>query len=482
MSKDSYRSIILLFLTTVMVYVLPRFGLPLFVNQGVFLLLIAYVYRSRDDLLWLTWFLILLDAPGRLFQSGSIDTIFRLPYYTIGAGLTLTFQELFLAMYLFKLLMARRRSQFIFQSQIVSMLLLCGLFFGISFAFGISAQNVIKSIRSIIPWFWVLIIPFYIKDQNDLKRVYNTLYPMVILAFFALIQSYVTKNYMHDILAGTGKMSFEANLGGDRLARIYSAGYITFICAIMSLYMLASQRKYFSTNLLIFIAFLGTMLTFISGTRGWIIGYLVIYSSFFFVSGFGLFKQLARIIVIVGLSFIVMTRVFPTISQQGALAFERTLTIEALLKGDLTAEGTLVRITEIGPRVMAGFRESPVIGWGFSDFFWQLGNVHVGNQTNLLNGGVVGFTLVNLIYFMIIFKIIRLGRRKENRQLNGNAHYIFVFSLLALFIVHSSSGMLWSMYGSAPSQALWAFLFAVISAEMNQLNVLRLTHKDQGSA
>jgi hypothetical protein len=165
---------------------------------------------------------------------------------------------------------------------------------------------------------------------------------------------------------------------------------------------------------------------------------------------------------------LVLTSVIPVFSAQGNLAFDRYLTVVDLAEGDLTAGGTLIRLDVRGPRVMAKFQESPLIGWAFSNTFHAFKDGHVGNQTNLLNFGIFGFFIINMVFISIILKTLQWGRRPEVRQVIGNSSLVFVFALLSFIFIHSSSGLLWGFAYSKPAiSLLFAFIFAAINVELS---------------
>lgn len=465
MKKDSLKIIMAFLATALVVYGFPRLGLPNVITQITFLVLLVYIYRAKDSLFWLVWSFAIIDAPGKLFQSFSATEVYRLPMYTMAPGVSVGFLELLLVVFMLKLLKERPQNRFVFKREITLLISTAVVYFFISFFIGISLSNIISSIRYIIPWFWVLIVPRFITSQEDLKRVYLMLVPLLILAVATLLQSYVTGTNLSQILAG--RFTGAGDVAEEGLIRVYSSVMIIFISIVLSLYFLSSRREELNYNLLVFIAFAGTVSVLLNGTRGWFLGLLILYSSFLFISGFGFFKQLGRLFVIVGFSLILTANLFPRVLSQGNLAFQRIMTLENLLEGDITAGGTLSRITDRSPRVMAVFRESPVIGWGFSNRFYSSFDGHVANQNNLMQFGILGFIAINLIYLSICLKTYSLGKRAGVREIHGNSHLVFFFALIGLFVIHSTSGLLWGfLFTTHQNQMLWAYLFAAINVAL----------------
>ncbi len=144
----------------------------------------------------------------------------------------------------------------------------------------------------------------------------------------------------------------------------------------------------------------------------------------------------------------------PKINKQINNAFERVLTLEAIVEGDATAGGTLTRLTERGPRVMNKFYESPVFGFGFSNEFYEYWDGHVGNQTLLLNGGVVGY----LLYIVFLFKMISFYYSNYKINKNNNL-FLLIALILCLVIIHSSSRIIF-LYSLGVKTALaLSFMF-----------------------
>lgn len=463
--KNDVQKILLVFLGTVAaVYGLPRLGLPNIILQGIFLLIIAYVYNSKDNIFWLSWFFVITNAPGRLFMGGVSAAYSGLPAYNILPGITLGFSDLFLIMYIFKILLSRKQNIFMFKREMWLFIGIGLIYFAMSFALGISFAHIVDSMRTISMWFWIFIISHYIIEQKDLQRFFMLIMPFAILALVAVIQTYITGSYLGDILGQrTTAKIFEAS--EESLARVYSSAILNITCMILSVYFLARKNTRLNPNLLILVILVSFLNVFLSATRGWILFMLILFSSFFFIQGFGLFKQVVRFIVILGLLFVVLAIIYPNITSQLLLSYERFLTLEFLAEGDLTAGGTLQRLTVRGPRVMAAWRESPIIGWGFSDMFYAYADGHVGNQTNLLNLGIIGFIAIHLIYLSFFFKTYRFGRRNEIKKIIGNAPIVFLFALVALFLAHSSSGALWGLF--TRNGFFWGIILSAINVELN---------------
>lgn len=459
MKQDLQKIIQAFLLSFFVVYGLQGVGFPKIIVQGYFLLMIAYVFNSRDDVFWLAWFFIIVNAPGRLFGGG-----YGQPAYSLGAGVSFSFQELFLLMYVFKMLRQRVRYPFIFRRE-MTLYLAIGLFYFImSFAFGMSLHHIIQAIRMLWPWLWVFVLAAFIRDQKDLKRFFLLLVPFAVIALAAVVQTYITGSYLGDMLSGgISRRSFD--LSEDKFARVYSSAILNVTTFILAVYFLAKKHMSVNPNLLNLVVVVSALNVILSGTRGWILFILIVFAYYFVVYGSGALRQSMRILLVFGLVFLVLVLIFPGIISQIVFSYERFLTLESLAEGDITAGGTLARLDVRSPRVMAVWRESPVIGWGFSRNFHTYMDPHVANQTNLLNLGIFGFILINLIYASLVLKTSRFGLRRDVILSQGKAASVFISAFLGLFVAHSSSGGLWGYYCN--TGLFWGIIFAGINVDFN---------------
>lgn len=189
-----------------------------------------------------------------------------------------------------------------------------------------------------------------------------------------------------------------------------------------------------------------------SATRGWIIASVLILAGLAVSQNkkFSVYASAGIIIILIGLSI-------PKLNTQIVQSFKRVLTLEALATGDLTAEGSLTRITERSPRVMNKFWEQPIWGFGFTDEYYEYADGHVGNQTLLLNGGIVGYLIFSYFLFYLFYKYYRAFIVRKNKLM-----LFFILGLLALIILHSSSAMVFG-YAMNMNTAIALSLFFFIS-------------------
>jgi len=188
--------------------------------------------------------------------------------------------------------------------------------------------------------------------------------------------------------------------------------------------------------------------------------------------GFNFIKQFSSTVLILILFVFLLRIIYPSFILQTSLALERFKTLKFLIAGDPTAGGTLARISIRGPAVMAVFRESPIIGWGLSDRYLQYWDIHVGNQTMLMQGGVIGYSIWIICYALTLLKIYLLNRNSIVKTKIGNGGIVFFLAMIAIFAIHSSSSQILGFNGVALFIAAANATF-VSSINNNNYNLIR---------
>lgn len=431
---------------------------PSFLNRIIFLMILAAVYRTKCNYVYLVWFFIINNAPGRLFSAGAFDAQ-RLPLYPVISGVSISFQELFILLYLFKYLSLKIKPEFIFKKEF-SWYFLYGIFVvGYSFLLGMNFDDIVRTYRIFLSWSLVFIIPAYVRDRTILIRVCLLLFPIVFFALLSQIYSYYTGNYLDMYLRGYQSLFLEVSK--EEAARSISAMFVTLFCVITALYFFSVYKSEINKNYLGIVCFTGCFTIFLTATRGWFIAISVLIVGCFFLSGLNKeMRKWIRLILLATLVFWIANSQFSLIEKQVHGAFQRYTTINAFIQGDLTAEGTLKRLDVRGPKVMSKFWGSPVLGWGFSNDYYRYQDGHVGHHNILLNIGIVGYVFVNLIFIRFLVKIWHLSKNRMVKAYEGNAPLIFVLGLIVIYIIHSSSTQAWGYFEGIEPKLFYGFLFS----------------------
>lgn len=465
---DYQLLLFLFFVSFVSVYFLP-----VMFNRVIFLLILVAAYRTKLDYVYLTWFFIISDAPGRLFSSGSLEATARIPLYPVISGVSMGFLELFIIIYLIKYLKSKKPKSFIFKKEFIWYMVFGIVIAAFSPLLGMSFTNAIGTYRHLLPWSLVFIVPAFINDKKTLIRTSKLIFPVVILAFVSQLHSYFTGDYLNNILQGSVSGRLEI---GEEASRSYSAVTIILFSLIQAFYFMFNRKTEMNRNYLGMIVFLGYLSVIMSAIRGWIIALSAILLGVMIFFGFQKSnKKIVRLVVVSAIAFYFIQLQFPLVTKQIDASFERFATMEDLMHGDITAGGTLQRLDIRGPKVMKKFWESPVVGYGFSDEFYRNSDGHVGNQNILLNVGILGYFLLIGVFVRISIKIWKMSVRKEFRISENRAPVVYLFGLIAVFIIHSSSSQFWGYTISDKSIIFFAFFMAAVNAVYLSRQIL--THK-----
>ncbi|EMS77656.1 hypothetical protein [Desulfotignum phosphitoxidans] len=438
--KDFYLLIVLLFFSFFSVYYMP-----VMFNRIAFLIILVATFRTKFDYVYLVWFFIINDAPARLFSAGALDDVGRIPLYPLVSGISISFQDLFFALYIYKYLSQKKIPPFIFKKEFTWYLLFGIFVVGYSLLLGMTMDNMLQTFRIFLPWSMIFIVPAYIGSKEKIIRSSLLIFPIVFLAFLSLCYSYVTGDYLNDVLRGVS-FSHTLLVRDEFASRSHSAAFIIIFSVIQAFYYLLDKNNQINKNYLGAVIFFGLFSILLTASRGWTIALTFFLFGSLFFTGFS--RNIAKWIRIVAVSVIVFWFIgsqFPLIQKQLDATFQRLATLEMLVSGDVTAGGTLQRIDVRGPRVMSKFWESPFVGWGFSNDYYDFADGHVGHQNILLNVGILGYVFVNGLFVVLCMKIWRFSRIKEIRKNEGKLSLIYVFGLMAVFVIHSSSTQFWGI-------------------------------------
>jgi len=430
---------ILIFLSLILASIFIHYYLPSLLGYIWFILLLIgfLISKNRYNYLWIVLFLLLFSSPGYLFYERGI---YNLPIISLpGFDRAIIYSELFAILAIIKALIYPVKQNIFYREPL---LILIGysiflLFLGLIMGMGIF--TFLKSIRYFFPILLLLLLPRLIPYHN----VPNTIVLLFISAIILVFAQYfdVIFGYPIAFILGETKIMFSGQEVGEDLrtfdvtigpVRTIYGPFILLLSIVSGIAILVEKKVKLEPLYIYIVISIATLGILTSAVRGWVIGVALIFSGIAYIKkyNFGIYLFTILLILIVLLSV-------PNISLQIEQAINRIMTIESLVKGDLTADGTLKRLTERGPRVMNKYWQSPIFGFGFSDEYYEYSDSHVGNQTLLLNGGAIGyaiflyFILFFLYRYYIIYKIY-----------NIKSMFIFICGLLALFTIHSTSRMI----------------------------------------
>ena len=105
-------------------------------------------------------------------------------------------------------------------------------------------------------------------------------------------------------------------------------------------------------------------------------------------------------------------------------------------------EKYFARITSRNAAAMDMFYEKPIFGWGISSEGFAAHDLHVGNQSILLSGGIIGMAIILYILYFVAKKTVLLKNISQKSGQSSKYLLLIIIFLLGLIIIHSSSSMM----------------------------------------
>ena len=426
------------FLLLVLVAIGAKYYAPPIITTLVYVGFLVAYFRSENEPFWLAFFLVTADGVfgflGRF--EATLAIVPGLPEAEIS--------QLYVVLTLFKVRAKGALNRPFYHSMMVVAGIYIVFLIAQGFAIGLttSMQVQFRVIKEVLPFMLFYSIPHLMDKEIHYRQLFKYIFPVAILAFgaqfFTIMYKTSPLQFFGAKIETRRKILINLDVRADHAYRgIYNEciliiGYLGAVFHLVTKHPKFNRYYLYLVTLSIFLAY------FISATRGYTFGFLIVFVLFVL-----LMVKLTpkRLVVIGGFAILALYGLLsiPVIKIQFELSFKRMETMLSLAEGDLTAGGTLIRISERGPRVMKKWAESPLTGWGFSDFFLENRDLHTGNQTLLLHGGIIGALIMGgfFIYFcgMLFFRSMNLPRDHPYK------HPLLIFPVFFVgwFFIHTST-------------------------------------------
>lgn len=445
---DIVKFLLLIGVTIILVYYLPS---PIY-TKIAFLFFLPLIFYSKENFLWLAWFFIIIDAPGLLFKGGLVDDPNRIPLYTLTAGISISFTELFITVYLLKIFTKyRNKKVFVFTKLVQLFALLVVLYVVITVLF--FEFNVFTIFRATFPWTLVYIFYVVLNNEQDLNRFSNIIFLAVFFVVIAQVYSFISGEHLVNILKPQvfhvkSHLSKEISTESTLASRTLYSMFLIFYATIFSLVNIFKKGKTFNKPYLYLVLIFSFFGCILSGTRGYLlaISFIIIIS---FLANTKKISQISSLLLLVlgfSLTFYLLQMVSPVVEKQLELVGNRFETMFSLLSGDMTAGGTVGRLTERVPVIMKFIRESPLFGFGFSDIYFENADSDIGFFTNVLNIGFLGIILLYSLFFSLLNSIYKKTKTSRFLLNYGNIGSIFIIGFLGIQIFHFTTNIAFGLH------------------------------------
>jgi hypothetical protein len=476
-NQNKYRDLIN-FLLVVIVAIGAKYYAPPLISTLVFTSFLVAYYRSGNEPFWLAFFLVTADGVfsflGRF--EATLTIIPGLPEVEISQ------------LYILLSFLKARTKEVQYRPFYHTLLIIAGIYIlfliAQGFTVGLTAdlKIVFRVIKEVLPFLLFYSIPVLMKEERHYRQLFLYLFPVAILAFGAQFVTILFKTSPLQLFGAKietrPKILINLNVTAEHAYRGIYNECILIITYFGALYYLAARHIRINIYYLYLIILCIFLAYFISATRGYTFGFLIVFVLFLlFIVKF----TIKRFILAGGLATLALIGLLsiPLIKIQFEHSFKRMETMLSLAEGDLTAGGTLVRISERGPKVMRKWAESPLTGWGFSDTFMEYGDMHTGNQTLLLHSGILGALLMGsfFVFFCscLIFRSFQLPREHRYKY----SLLVFPIFLVGWFFIHTSTQYYFT-YAITPDIGFIQAIFFSMGALVYQ-NSLSQSLEQQGS-
>ena len=440
--------------------ILANYYVPYYISTLFHLVTLFYYFRAKpeDEPFWLAYFFILADGFFGFFGLYEV-TLRVLP------GLP---EVEVTQLYIFLSIIKARSTVSNYRPFYQTPLIVLGVYLAFLVVQGYVAgvdldMNVqFRIVKWIIPLLLLYSIPRLFQSQRQYTELFVYLFPVAFVALGAQIFTILTSSSPVGFFGAKKEIWWAIEVSKEKTYRgLYNESMI-IATNLGALFYLALRKSHFS-NLYLFgvlIANFGSI--YLSATRGWTI-YMVfiLMTSLLFIIQFDR-KRLMSMTTIVFLA-ILTSQSIPTLRIQTNNAFRRLLTLEKLAEGDATAGGTLIRLTERGPRVMRKWELNKLTGWGFSREFMESNDVHVGNQNILMHSGIIGAALLIFFIGYVVIKLYLRFQGVDHDFLYRRALLLFPIYFMGWFMIHSSSEQEFAYYQFPATGITQAIFFGMIA-------------------
>lgn len=436
---------------------------PVLLQRLFFLLFLVAFYKSKKNYIWLVFLFILIERPGGLFSGGLKTDMERLPIYTLGPGISFAFTKLFILTALIKAV--KIKSKFRPVPFLRSNLNRLGVYFIFLFVGSIALNPAYGTIRnfyiSVIDLTLYYSVFFLLNEEIEWVNFFKLLFPFSLIAFGLQLYSLVFGHQLI-VLFKVGILSVQGVLGDNYvIQRPIEMGNILLINFFGTLYFFITSKKVFQKNYLLTVNIVSYFAIIITGTRSWVLAFTFGYLLILLLIS----RQATKLLLKYTLFIVLLTILLfsnSVFQKQYTSVMERISTLSKLANGDITAGGTIIRYDIRAPRLMEAFMQSSILfGAGFSPFYYQYADAHVGYHNFLFNAGIVGALLLAVFLFQLLRCPFVLNAQLFTDNPYKNSLKVFPITILMIMVLNTGTQFIGYDVGISRSLTLAVILLFI---------------------
>lgn len=396
-------------------------------NYLYFLIPLYFFWKTEDkDYFWFAYFFIIMTQPAFFFAQKGSDAICRLPLYKLGPLGAFVPEDIFLILATVKAFLKGKTRKITVNKSFLYL----GIYFflvsvPITFLFGVEDfHRFLNSIRGVIYYFLLYGFIKLIKDEDELIKFGYLVSPYIFLILFN--QFYILKfgkqfvdNYdpqgwgtINNTVTGTVR----ADVG------LQTASILMLYVLIFSLQIKGQKRYELFSGFSDILTAAVILSLFVSATR------MLTTVSITMVIIYGVLsekKQIGRLLKLFAVgAILVLGLQYADVLKEGYIANSLArfnIVFEAVQEKNVGKTDTFQsRLEDDYPRVLSGVAESPLLGVGLSDYYFELYSNDIGIPNTFLLLGGIGAILFLIYYAKITYYYARYTRNFHNSESNRN--------------------------------------------------------------
>jgi len=384
--------------------------------------LLVWAAVSRKYYFWLAFFFLIIQEPGHFFRT--VETS-RIAAITLGSGISFSVVDVFTAILLVKYITNRKSSSF----RLKSALFLLFAYYGFSLIRGSmfyssSLDTPLGLARMLFSYSWIFFFLAFVRDWETVKKFIKLLLPITFFILFTQVYLVISEREFITLFDPYARPVLYNEVTGE--IRPFVGEFLILFFNFLGASLLVRGEKGARGKTYLYAIIASCFLSvFLSASRIWFVLFSFVG---FWVYGKRL-KDLPRLAKLVTsalmlLFFLIMLGVISLEHLQYS-SWGRISELGQFFGGnaaEITTLGSrLVRLE----RTWSYFVQSPVFGYGFSEFMLDNWEGHWGFFSTLYELGIVGLVLVLIIIVRYLNTMITAMRRVKSGPLKESLSVLY---------------------------------------------------------
>jgi hypothetical protein len=478
-----FGSIAIVFLFAITVYMV--YIAPIGADKLFCIVLIVMFWYSKADYFWFAFFIIVSLYPCGLFTETTFDAARRLPIYSPLPRISFSVLDLFLITALIKAFVKGKSVKYKDILKLKNIVYIFPFILLISFFHGTTLKPFLNgAVRGLFYYTLIYSFPALLYNKKEIYKFMLMFFPFV---FFELFSQFYTLNVGEQFVNyfDPGSMNQLYNsITGD--IRAVPNGYIILrISYVFAFIFLDNKDKVIPNVYSIIIILVILTSIIISATRSAIGMMLFIFFSYFIFIARKKPNILLQIFIfaVVLISVLDFVNIF-NLDNIFSSSYKRFVGAVNVEEGSLKAGDTFDnRISNRLPFLVEKIKESPFVGYGFSDKYFEYFDVHLGGlPVGLLQVGIVGYSFYLIFIFGIFKKCFMYVKKLPKNNTFSNPIKVFIVCFFGYSIVNFTMDPIFVLNtGAFPQDILIHFIitssFIYFALKEQEVKKIKLKYK-----